>query len=523
MASTAELARVHTTLSEPAVNHLQRLVATWGLLADLCFADLLLFFPVTRSDALGDAVTGRSVAVVGQVRPLTSQTLLRADLVGSVVDAATRPEVFGCWERGELLDAERTEEPGGVSIHTRCVPVRFEGVTIAVLARQATPTVGRQPGELERVYVDVFDRLAGMVADGLFPFSHVEGLSDEAPRVGDGLLVLDGAGRIEFASPNAVSAMHRLGFHANAEGAELDAFGVDTDSVTVAFARRRPVVQEVERGPEVTVVVHSLPLVDGGTVTGGLVLLRDISELRRRDRLLMTKDATIREIHHRVKNNLQTISSLLRLQGRRLSSPEAKTGIDDSVRRIRAIATVHETLAHGVGDDVPFADVLGELVRMVTVGLVDPEHPVRITTVGSAGVLPGPVATSMAVVLSELLQNVVEHGFAGGTLRGDGHVEVRLANDGERLGVRVADDGVGVPDGFDIDATTSLGLSIVRTLVTSELHGTIRMAAGDGPPGRRGTVVEIDVPVTDLASPITGSVPVVIPDGDGEPPGASPS
>jgi hypothetical protein len=206
MASTAELARVHTTLSEPAVNHLQRLVATWGLLADLCFADLLLFVPVTRSDALGDAVTGRSLAVVGQVRPLTSQTLFRADLVGSVVDAGQRPEVFRCWEHGEVVDVERAEGPGGAVVQTRCVPVRFDDATVAVLVREATPAVGRQPGELERAYVEVFDRLASMVADGLFPFSHVEGLSDEAPRVGDGLLVLDGDGRIAFASPNAVSA-----------------------------------------------------------------------------------------------------------------------------------------------------------------------------------------------------------------------------------------------------------------------------------------------------------------------------
>lgn len=511
MASTAELARVHTALSEPAVNHLQRLVAAWGLLADLCFADLLLFVPVTRSDALGDAVTGRSLAVVGQVRPLTSQTLFRSDLVGTVLDAAERPEVFRCWEQGEIIDAERAGDGSGSPVRSLCVPVRFDGATIAVLTRESTPTVGRQPGELERAYVEVFNRLARMVAAGVFPFSHVEGLSDEAPRVGDGLLVLDAVGRIEFASPNAVSAMHRLGFHANAEGAELGAFGVDTAIVTAAFARQRPVVQEVERGPEVTVVAHCLPLVEADGTAGGLVLLRDISELRRRDRLLMTKDATIREIHHRVKNNLQTISSLLRLQGRRLSSPEAKTGIDDSVRRIRAIATVHETLAHGVGDDVPFADVLGELVRMVSDGLVDPERPLRISTSGSAGVLPGPVATSMAVVLSELLQNVVEHGFADGVPLGEGHVRVELANNGERLWVRVADDGVGVPESFDIAATTSLGLSIVRTLVTSELHGTIVMSPGAGPPGRRGTVVEIEVPVVDLPGPITGAVPVVTP------------
>ena len=86
-----------------------------------------------------------------------------------------------------------------------------------------------------------------------------------------------------------------------------------------------------------------IPLVEGGSVVGGVLLVRDVSELRVRDRLLLSKDATIREIHHRVKNNLQTISSLLRLQSRRLTNEEAKAAVNESVRRIRTIALVHET------------------------------------------------------------------------------------------------------------------------------------------------------------------------------------
>ncbi len=149
-------------------------------------------------------------------------------------------------------------------------------------------------------------------------------------------------------------------------------------------------------------------------MTGGVVLLRDISELRRRDRLLVSKDATIREIHHRVKNNLQTISSLLRLQGRRLSSPEAKAAIEESVRRIRSIALVHEILSHEAGDDVPFVDIARPLVRMVEEGLLSPDHPIDIKITGDAGNLPATVATPLAVVLNELLQNVVDHAYPAG-------------------------------------------------------------------------------------------------------------
>jgi two-component sensor histidine kinase len=225
-----------------------------------------------------------------------------------------------------------------------------------------------------------------------------------------------------------------------------------------------------------------------------VLLVRDVTELRRRDRLLLSKDATIREIHHRVKNNLQTISSLLRLQGRRLSSPEAKAAVEESVRRIRSIALVHETLSHAAGDDVPFLEIVRPLVRMVEEGLISPEHPIRFTVKGEAGILPAPVATAMAVVLTELLQNVVDHAYPDGPDDGAA-VSVELANDGERLDVIVTDDGIGPPEGFTVEASTGLGLSIVRTLVTTELAGTIEFRPGDGPEGRPGTVVHLSVPV----------------------------
>ena len=97
-----------------------------------------------------------------------------------------------------------------------------------------------------------------------------------------------------------------------------------------------------------------------GEVTGGLILLRDVTDIRRRDRLLLSKDATIREVHHRVKNNLQTISSLLRLQARRsVDHATARSRLREAERRIRSIARVHEVLSHDPGEQVAF----GEIVR----------------------------------------------------------------------------------------------------------------------------------------------------------------
>jgi two-component system, sensor histidine kinase PdtaS len=246
----------------------------------------------------------------------------------------------------------------------------------------------------------------------------------------------------------------------------------------------------------VVVLLRCIPFLEHGRVTGAIVLLRDVSDLRRRDRLLVSKDATIREIHHRVKNNLQTISSLLRLHGRRLGSDEARAAIEESVRRIRSIALVHETLSAGASQEVDLGDIVRQLVRMVGEGIGSDEHPVRLIVEGDPGEVRAEVATPLAVVLTELLQNALEHAFPRSAFADrtePAKVVVSLSNDTTQLLVRVADNGCGLPKGFGLDGST-LGLTIVRALVTTDLNGIIAMDS-DG-----GTVVEIRVPVEPSAT-----------------------
>jgi two-component sensor histidine kinase len=253
------------------------------------------------------------------------------------------------------------------------------------------------------------------------------------------------------------------------------------------------------------------------------VLVRDVTDLRRRDRLLMGKDVAIREVHHRVKNNLQTISSLLRLQSRRLPKGEARHALEEAERRVRSIAVVHEILSRDTADEVDFNDILPSLVRMAE-DFSGAFAPVRVTWSGEAGEMGAQVATPLAVALNELVQNAVEHAFAhparqmgelpdelaksaakpglpGPTMdtdSGPGHadgsappqVHITFRRRGDELFVQVKDNGIGLPPGFSIDATTSLGLSIVRGLINSQLGGKIEMYNSDG------TVVELVIPVS---------------------------
>ncbi len=511
MATLPELARLHTRLSDDELSHLTRLVASWGILADLCFADLLLFVPVVGDD-------GRFI-VLGQVRPTTSQTLHTDDLVGRIIDEAERPLVARAFRTGEIMDGEvAVTSRGGEPARLQCIPVRHQGDVVGVLTREAPLTVGRRPGELERSYIEVFERFARMLVAGCFPYPVDEGTTAESPRVGDGVLLLDEAARVVYASPNAVNALHRMGVYSNAEGAGLDEVGVNGNAIREAWDAALPVTEELERQPDVIVLLRVLPLLDSGRSTGGgaerepltpggpglargerrdvpprprvtgaIVLLRDVSDVRRRDRLLLSKDATIREVHHRVKNNLQTVGSLLRLQGRRLPPGEGREALAEAERRIRSIALVHEILSRESGEQVPFDQIVAFLVRMAEDATISPEVPVRFAVEGAAGELPASLATPLAVVLSELLQNAVEHGYPEGS--SGGLVRVVLDNDGAVLHVVVHDDGRGLPSGFAIDHTRSLGLSIARDLVTSQMGGTITLSRSNG------TRVALAVPV----------------------------
>ena len=216
---------------------------------------------------------------------------------------------------------------------------------------------------------------------------------------------------------------------------------------------------------------RALPLLPAGVPIGALVLVRDITEIRRRERLLLTKDATIREIHHRVKNNLQTVAALLRLQARRLPGPEGRAALEEAVRRVGSIAIVHDTLSQTFDESVDFDDVADRLRAMVG-DVSSADGHVRTARQGSFGVLTGEVATPLAMVLTELLQNAVEHGLRGRT----GTVTLRARRVGDGLWVDVEDTGPGLPAGFDL-ANGTLGLSIVRALVEGELYGELTHGA----------------------------------------------
>ena len=491
MSTLLELLTEHTDLPLDDVSHLQRLVGEWQLLSDLSFADLLLWVPVGEGEFL----------CVAQVRPTTGPTAYQDDHVGQRQRGpAATPQLVATRE-GRIFREGDPEWDGAVAVRREAIPVRRPGSDrpIAVVARDTNLVATRGPSKLELAYLNAANDLCRMVCEGTFPLPGEDEVHT-GPRAGDGLIRLDADGRVVYASPNAQSAYRRLGLTGDLVDADLAAEtrAVARDAlegseiagrIKAALTGESPARMEVEaRGA--TVLFRVLPLHADSKPEGALVLVGDVTELRNRDRQLLSKDATIREIHHRVKNNLQTVAALLRMQARRVESPAARTALAESVRRVASIAMVHETLAVSLDERVDFDGIVDRLLDSLG-DVAGAGTRVRLERTGSFGVLPADVATPLVMVLTELVQNAVEHGFPEDTATGT--VTVTAFRLGRRMSVVVADDGVGLADGFALAASDRLGLQIVRTLVTAELGGTIEVR----PRARsRGTEAVLDVPLT---------------------------
>lgn len=478
------LARRHTGLSDAQLQWLHALVSDWQLIADLSFADLVLWVPLAEEHGW---------VAVAQVRPTTGATSLRDDLVGAIVGRKTSPLLERSWTETRICREGDPEWRDEIPVRHEAIPVIRSGAVVGVVQRSTNLASARTPSRLELTYLQCASDLARMVAEGRFPFVGAAADFDTSPRVGDGLLRLDRDGRVTYASPNGQSAYRRLGLSGDLIGAHLGEVTARVapsdepidDALVVVTGGRAPREMEIEANDTV-VGLRSIPLVPAGSRIGALVLVRDVTEVRLRERELLTKDATIREIHHRVKNNLQTVAALLRLQARRIGAPAGRAALEEAVRRVGSIAIVHETLSHALDELVDFDDVVDRVMAMAG-EVSSPEIRTLPKREGSFGVLSAAVATPLAMVLTELLQNALQHGLNDRS----GLLEVGASRGEGTLHVVVADDGRGLPENFDSDSTSNLGLQIVRTLVVGELGGRLDISPREG----GGTRVSLDVPL----------------------------
>lgn len=480
--------------SQPDVEWLQLLLGDWQVLSDLLGADLVLWL---EHDGI--------LTSVAHCRPGNGATVYYEDPIGTSFDRTEWPEFHEAtahahsfsYDFTRVWNVERESRPAFV----RFVPVRRGGELVAMLTTESfSAPMSLHDTEAERELERLGVALLEMVTDGEFPIKGAPAAPRRgAPRVVDGTVSLDIDGIVLWASPNALSAFHRFGVEGDMVGTSL------AESATTDLQSRIPVDESLPlvlmgraawradmqaRGGILS--LRAIPLKQAGARVGAIVLVRDVTEVRRREKELMTKDATIREVHHRVKNNLQTVAALLRLQSRRMKTGEAREALQEAQRRVATIALVHESLLQGSEETVLFDDVIDRCLRLavdaasatVSSGLSGSGEGEQVTVstakIGKVGIVRAEEATPLALVVTELATNAVEHGLseAGGTLT------ITSERTGTHLVIHIEDDGVGMttkPEG--------LGTNIATTLVQGELGGVLSWE----PRPEGGTRATIDV------------------------------
>ncbi|MDP2299233.1 MAG: histidine kinase N-terminal domain-containing protein [Coriobacteriia bacterium] len=464
-------ARLLAALEPSAQVHIGNVAANLQLAADLGYGDVALLVP-----------TGGSLVVVADARPTTAAAAIPVTRAGQVLPYGEEPEAYDSLAGGTLVCGAHRRTKRGIAFTSTAYPVGPSDRPYAVIVRHLGQSVAEAPGKMEVAFMRLADRVLDRLRAGPIGDLDLDEPYATTRTAGDGVLEVSLEGTVVYASPNAVNIMRAAGMEGTPLGGPASALPGGATAVAPVLGT------DSGRSSTVEVAGRVLAYRTIGLVDGALVLVEDVTDARRREQELRVKEATIREVHHRVKNNLQTIASLLRIQARRSESDEAARALAEAVERVSSMAVVHEMLAESADESVDLASAVRTVVDMVRRGLAGAESGVVVVVTGETGLVPAQAATSLALVAAELVHNAIEHGIGE---HGSGSVRVTMRRVGDDVVLEVRDDGHGLPDGFSVESFANLGLAIVRTVVEDDLRGTLAFG------GRRGTTVTVRVPVSE--------------------------
>ncbi len=475
-----ELSLPEMTFSEEDIGLLKRVTSALPLLADVSHADLLLY--VRSADR---------AMVAAQASPTSVPALYPTSMLGRSFSADEAVSVHRALFTAHMSHGVRGNTVGGAPTIQETFPVLApSGKLIAVVSFETNLLEYERRRKKNPIVRDAIVRLQQEALSGKFSGA------DQISRLGEhyGSMVIDANARILYISSLAEQLYRKLGYTSSLLGRKLSELNSNEHVFFKAMEREQCLEQRVEDQQLVLVkkVIPLPPERDQALLARfftrekkssvAVVLIEDITEEYRKEQALRIKSALIREIHHRVKNNLQTIAAILRMQARRTGSPEVLDMLKQSINRILSIALVHEFLSKDEapgeeGSYISMREVSQRMLSEVTQGILDPDKSIRISLEGEDFSLPPQQATSCALVINELLQNSVEHGFEH---KNDGCIRVILGADNGSLIIDVIDTGEGLPDGFDMERDGSLGLQIIQTLVREDLKGKFELVDDGG-------------------------------------------
>lgn len=450
---------------------LHQIIRGMPLVADISRSDMLLYCPINDREA----------RLVAQARPHSLSPIHPSELVERRIGPQDEPYVFRVLGQDRGVQGERVLIPGIAPIVQVVHPLHTrQGRLIGALSVETHLFEHERQQRRRRPFQWALRWLQDMLLRG--KLLNVETLSPFGEY--DGIMVVSIGKRILYMSGIATNLYRRLGYLKSLVGQRLSDLDTADDALaSQALDEIMCLEEEVQEGGRI-LIKKAVPLLcrerpipwlgqrwlrADSYLAGTMLTIHDDTEVRQRELELRVKATMIQEIHHRIKNNLQTLAALLRMQSRRVTSQEAREALGEGVGRILSMAVVHEFLSREEGRIINIRDVAQRILTQTGQGMMDSEKEIVLKLTGPSLYLPAKQATACALIINELVQNAMEHGYEW---RRTGQIDVILEDKGDRVGIRISDDGRGLPDSFNPRSGESLGLEIVRRLVEDDLRGT---------------------------------------------------
>lgn len=458
-----------TDLSENQINILERIDDNLQPIADIAHADVTVYCRASNKNFL---------VIIAQAKPHTIHAAHERMLLGQTVPAVEEALVLRTIQSGVSICGIREIDVGAETLEQETFPIMDrDGQVIAAVSMERNRIQNRQDrSDVLSETVKLF--IQTMIHETIYEKTRLRTITAR-----DGIVIIDERGVIVFANPVA-SIIYKLQGVGSLLGRKVTDRHVNDRFVVKAFSRKEYLEQEYIYG-DLILFKRAIPLLVHGRCERIILIISDVTEVRKKEKELLVKSAVIQEIHHRVKNNLQTIASLLRLQARRSGSQLVKDALAESINRILSIAVVHEFLSQQDSESINIREVTKNILDLVIQNMLEPGFNIQTVLNGKDIILPSEQAVSIALVINELVANAVEHGFKG---RQEGSITVDIKEREQDYHIEVRDDGIGLPEDFSIASTRSLGLQIVQTLIKDDLGGELSMTS------RFGTIAAISMP-----------------------------
>lgn len=446
-----KLCETYTNLLASDVQNLQKIEEFLPTIADLVRADV--FIDCLTEDA-------NKAIVVAEAKPNTCESMYKYTVVGKYAFRENEPAALRTLEVGMPTRDLKAVTQENKTVRQNTIPIKNEKgdvIGVLIMEQDITNHVKRnRQMELLSLTTEQLSETLHSLKDNEHIITH---------HINEAIIIFDKRGVATYANPGAVELFQKLGYKDGIIGMHFNNLALNRISFEKIITDLSSEVIEVAVG-NLSLRVKYAAMKQMDAVVGVSMLINDMTEAREKEKELILKSVAIKEIHHRVKNNLQTIASLLRLQSRRIDNDLVNKSFDESISRILSIAVTHELLAQKGVDDVDIKTIISKIKDNTMYYGLPPDKDIRILVEGDRFIVNSDKATSIALVINELLQNCLKHAFEG---KNQGLIEICLQKGTLYSSISVIDNGIGF--NIELVEAESLGWNIVRRIVEEKLSG----------------------------------------------------